>query len=161
MRNAGISKVNKYVSSVLLMLSLCASSIAACICAHEATHQTPKSEHCHSSSAKIRQAENPHHPHEASVAENHHDETAEADNALSSINAGDCCCIKPAPKTAAKFENYKVESPAAVQPAEKSFEITRKWQVLTIKIVHRAAPFYLSASFYNISPGRAPPFFQA
>lgn len=154
------AKLKQFAASILVVLSLFVSLVpAACVCAHDSL-QGETSEHSqiqpHSHGIKTGS----HHSHEEAEAP-HHDEAAKTETAVArtalSFSETECCCIQAAPKVFAKPRTVKTEKQAAriLPPARIETALTP--QIVSIKTIELARPFYLSDSFHNLAPGRAPP----
>lgn len=73
------------------------------------------------------------------------------------VSKNDCSCIQSASKVFTKNETLKVEKHLALTPAAIRSEINVVAPITEFKPIEFESPFYLSDSFYNLSPGRAPP----
>ena len=135
-------KFKQCAISLLALLSLFASTISACACSHHQEKTQTDSRSCHEHSTETKANQNG------------------DDNLLKTIKVivseTGCICLQPAPKAVAKSENVKVEKHIAGLPAVKPIEIAKTQQIVSAKIDF-SKPTYLSDSFYNLSPGRAPP----
>lgn len=73
------------------------------------------------------------------------------------LTEGECCCVQSAPKVFAKPETIKLEKQAAlvsrISPPELLSSVEEYFSPETVFL----KPFYLSNSFYKLTPGRAPP----
>lgn len=150
------SKLKQFAISLLVVLSLFASSVSACACSHDSI-QSAAGEHCQPPSQHLHEAKDdaPHSHGEA--AEHHHADSAETKNVSPVLSEKECCCIKPAPKVFAKSETVKTEKQFAKISSSASVEINVIVQINSVRTTEFIRPFYLSDSFYNLSPGRAPP----
>jgi hypothetical protein len=140
----------------LVVLSLFVSSISACACHHDSIQAV--GEHCQPKLQHSHEAENSsQHPRGEAIEQQHHANLTEAENDSISFSENGCCCIKPAPKVFAKSETVKSEKQMAKLSLSAQIEINLTAQIVSVKTAEFIRPFYLSDSFYNISPGRAPP----
>ena len=137
------AKLKQYILSILAGLSLFASSVSACACSHHQEKSETEISSCHE------------HSTETKAAKNHAEEFSETIQTV--VSESECVCFQIAPKIVAKSENIKVEKQVAAIPAIKPIEIIFVRQNISAQIDF-AKPPYLSDSFYNLSPGRAPPF---
>jgi hypothetical protein len=129
--------------SLLIVLSLFVSSVSACTCPHET--QTTELSHC----------QPPQHSHGAQ-AESHHNETIpESVSVLVSPNQ--CCGIQSTPRASAVTKNIQVEKQALATSLAPTIEFISISHIAPIKTIGFVTPFYLSDSFHNLTPGRAPP----
>jgi hypothetical protein len=136
------ARIKQFGLAVCLLISLFASSISACTCSHhpENFETEVSSGHEHSETAQTERR------HEAESNE----------NAQSLVPQDECCCIEPSPKISAKSETLKIEKQSlAVLPVSIA-QTALAAQTVSFKSEF-AAPFYLTDSFYNLTPGRAPP----
>lgn len=143
-------RLKQFGISFLIVLSLLVSSISACACTH---HHPEKAEQekveteivsCHGTS------------HEAKP-ENHHQTVETPETVQTSISERECCVIQPAPQAVSKSENFKLEKQQPALLPKSAIEIKAVPQLVSVKTIEFEAPFYLSDSFYNISPSRGPP----
>jgi len=131
-----------------LMLSLVVSSLGACVCSHHQEQAKTETPSCHS--------------HAAEDAANHAEQTNDADSSAETINTmlseGDaCCCAESAPKVVTKSETVKPEKKTVALPTAAA-PVTVVFAVQTVPAQnYLPKPLYLTDSFYNLSPGRAPP----
>jgi hypothetical protein len=142
------AKLKQKGLAIYLLASLFVSAVSAGICLHhpkqvETTADT-SSPHQHSEEA-----------HEQ-ISREHHESADSSGTARSVVPSEECCCVEAARKVVAKIENLKIEKQSlAVLPAPQ-IAIAFVPQKLAVK-TEFTAPFYLTDSFYNLSPGRAPP----
>jgi hypothetical protein len=147
-------KLKQFAVSLLVVLSLFASSVSACVCDHHSVqnessdHYQPEIQTHHHESGEVSH-------HETSEA--HHSESAETGEFSFLSSDDECCCIQSAPKVFAKSETVKTEKQVAKILPPQRVETVLIAQIASVKSIEFASPFYLSDSFYNISPGRAPP----
>ena len=155
-------RLKQFAASLFVVLSLLVSSVsAACTCAtHRAIEQ---SEHCqpkaNNHSHQAAQSEHPHASHEHSdevSGEHRHAESADTKDFAQALSAAECCCVQPAPQVSAKIETVKIEKQAAILNRISLFEIAFVPEIIRAES-RFVATLYLTDSFYNLSPGRAPP----
>ena len=155
-------RIKQFAASFLVVLSLLVSSVsAACTCAgHVANEQ---SKHCQPEaenySGKAKSNEHSHHSNEHSheVSSQHqHRETSKTKDLTASLSEGECCCIQSAPRVSLKTETVKIEKQAAVLNGISLFDIAFVPEIIRFKSEF-VASLYLTDSFYNLPPGRAPP----
>ncbi len=135
------AKIQQFVGSLIAVLSLFASSISACACSHHQpkTENNPPSCHEHSAETKAEQSQ----------------ETS-TEKFQPVVSESGCICLQLAPKAVAKAENIKVEKNLTSVSLETPIEINFVASNAAAKFDFSKPP-YLSDSFYNLSPGRAPP----
>jgi hypothetical protein len=133
-------RLKQFAVILLLISSLFVSAISACACAHHQAKQETETSSCHWHSAK--------------TVKNHDAEATENTEAL--ISEDGCVCFQTTPKVFAKAETVKFKKHAATisNPAPPSIVFAAQTVSENIDFIK---PFYLSDSFYNVSPGRAPP----
>ena len=137
-------RLKQFTVSLLVVLSLFVSSVSACTCSHEP--ETSEISHCQPP---------PQHSHDAQ-AESHHDENLpESVSVLVSPNQ--CCGIQSTPRASAVTKNNKIDKQALIVSPSPPIEFVSVSQIVSIKTVGFVTPFYLSDSFHNLTPGRAPP----
>jgi hypothetical protein len=160
MNQARIMKKQKLKQFGLILcciFSLLVSSVSACTCDHGSS-PAKTSEHCQPQSHSHEIKADLSHAHDKSSAPNHHDDDLAKTDAISlSLSQPECCCIKPAPKVYAKSETVKAEKQVAGIHSATRIELDLTLQIVSVKTIELIRPFYLSDSFYNVSPGRAPP----
>jgi hypothetical protein len=139
MKMRRVFKRSKQIAGgVLIVLSLLASSVAACVCAHHAEKVEAAAASCHG------HEETP--PQKTGAPEN-----------IARLDANDeCGCVQPAPRVFSKSETVKLEKQTAALPSSP-VEIVPAAPPATAKNVYFEKPFYLSDSFYNLKSPRAPP----
>lgn len=147
-------RLQQFAASFLIVLSLLVSSAsAACTC----SHKVENGEHCQNSdkTTDCEHAEHQH-SHEMRNAEAHHHEASSAQIFPTADN--NCCCVvQPAPRAIAKAEKLKIENlQATVSPANLT-EFVFLHQKIHSATAEFVTTFYLSDSFHNLTPGRAPP----
>ena len=130
--------------SLLVVLSLFVSSVSACTCSHEP--QASELSHCHPQ---------PQHSHDAQSDSHHNETTQESVSVLVSPNQ--CCGIQSAPRVSAVTKNVQVEKQALTTSPSPAIEFVSISYIASVKTVGFVTPFYLSDSFHNLTPGRAPP----
>jgi hypothetical protein len=134
-------RLKQFAASFVVVLSLFVSSVSACACSHHQQVETVSSScHGHSHSTKAET-----HQHTTSL------ETAQA-----LVSETECYCIQPAPRVFAKSENVKIEKQVSNLAQISPVEIVFVPQTTSVKSEF-ITPFYLTDSFYNLTPGRAPP----
>lgn len=154
-----MTKLKQFVASFLVVLSFLVSSVSACTCTHDSP-QSEASEHCQPQPPQHSHESNTdsHHSHSESALGHQRDEQAEINFASLSFSETECCCISsPAPKVFTKSETVKTEKQVARILPKTEFEINLAPQIVSVKTVEFIRPFYLSDSFHNLAPGRAPP----
>lgn len=143
MKNSG-RKIEKFAASILIVFSLFVSTVAACCCDHHEEKAEIKTGSCHAQTTETK-------------AENHHGVKDSNEAAqFNSINANCECFAAPAPKIYTKSENVKVEKQALTNETVKLPEARFVASIAAFQSVFAAAQ-YSSDSFYNLTPGRAPP----
>ena len=137
-------RLKQFGTSLLIVLSLFVSSIsAACTCAHE-----------NAEAAECSHSEQQQHSHEGASENHSHFDSAEVVSI--SESEAECCCAPTAPKVSAKAVNLKIEKQFSVLSRTSPIEIAFVAQKIRVKSEF-VTPFYLTDSFHNLSPGRAPP----
>lgn len=138
-------RLQKFCLAFCLIASLFVSSIsAACSCAHHretAENTSPLSCHDHSMQKEMTQQN-----HDFGLRK-----TIEP-----AICETGCICIETSPKVIAKTETVRVEKQLEAFSLDAPVEIAFVPQTVLIETVF-SKPLYLSDSFYNLPPGRAPP----
>lgn len=142
-------RLKHYSLAIWLVVSLFVSAVSACTCSHhpervEITEISSSS--CHQNSREATQTS-------SSEQFQKSDSTGIVE---SLISQDQCCCIQPAPKVFAKSENLKIEKQTLAILPVSQIAIVFVPQTITIKSEF-ITPFYLTDSFYNLTPGRAPP----
>jgi cytoskeletal protein RodZ len=139
--------LKQFVLILCCVLSLLASSVSACICSHHQQQTETEAPSCHSHTA------------ENVAAEQTNDADSPAKTIIASASDADaCCCVQPAPKVAAQSETVKPEKQAAALTTTAAAPRADVFIVRIIPVENRLPkPLYLTDSFYNLSPGRAPP----
>jgi hypothetical protein len=152
------TRLKQFVASFLVVLSLLVSSVSACTCTHNSP-QAETSEHCQPEPPQHSHESNTdsHHSHNESASGHQHDEQAKINFASLSFSETECCCISPAPKVFTKSEKVKTEKQASRLLSKTEIEVRLTPQIVSVKTVEFTRPFYLSDSFHNLTPGRAPP----
>ena len=137
-------KLKQFAFSLLAVLSLFVSAVSACDCSHhQAKQETEAPASCHEHSIKTEQS--------SDVDATQTNATAISENA--------CVCFQTAPRAFAKAETVKFGKQAA---AVAAVSLSAPPAIVFVSPSAQAKidfikPFYLSDSFYNLSPGRAPP----
>ena len=145
-------RVKQTALSILIVLSLFVSSVSACACAHQS--QPRELSHCQSAQTEQHHASE--HSHNAPEISHHEDDLPELEISVS-LSEDACCCVSSAPSVSAKIENIKIEKQKSVAVTVAQIELSAASLIAAVKTVDFAAPFYLSDSFHNLTPGRAPP----
>ena len=135
-------RLKQFAVSLLAILSLFASSVSACACSHHQEKQETETASCHEHSAETKPEQ---------ILDDNSSEIVKAN-----VSEAGCVCFQTAPKVVVKSENVKVEKHAATIPSVLPVEIVFVVQTVSARI-YFSKPLYLSDSFYNLSPGRAPP----
>lgn len=137
-------RLRKFILSFGVILSLAASSLAACVCSH---HTPIKAEDhvpsCHQTAPK-----------------NHQTETIENDskNRFPVIEESCNCFVKISqPFIIGKSENVKVQKTLAILPAQIKVEIFELTSKKETPKVHFEYHFYNSNYLKKLTPPRAPP----
>ena len=148
------AKLKQKGLAIYLVVSLFVSAVSAGTCLHHPqlieTIAETFSHHQHSEEAHEHNS-NEHHENS-----DHHESADSSETARSVVPSDECCCIEPARKIVAKIENLKIEKQSLALLPASQVVVAFVPQKFTIKSEF-IAPFYLTDSFYNISPGRAPP----
>ncbi len=137
------NQTNRFAVCLLAVLSLFVSSVPACCCAphHQKIVET-ETPACHEHAAETK-------------AERQHGGISSTE-IVPAVSESECVCRQSAPKFIAKSENVKVEKHTTaisfVKPPEIVFTAPRATEEIDF-----SKPFYLTDSFHNLSPGRAPP----
>lgn len=134
-------KIKQFALGFCVVLSLFASSFAACACAHHQEKVETNNASCHQDSMNEHSGEMPMSPIDSAAFE-------PTDN---------CVCVQTAPRQFAKSEIVKIEKQAATIAPPVSISTQPIAIISTVEVVHFTKPFYLSDSFYNIKSPRAPP----
>jgi hypothetical protein len=142
------AKLKQYCLAICLLVSLFVSAVSAGTCLHhpQRVETTADTSSCHQHSEEAT----------GKTSSEHHESADSSETAQSVVPNDECCCIESAQRIIAKTENLKIEKQilADVRASRLTVAfISQKFAVRTEFI----APFYLTDSFYNISPGRAPP----
>jgi len=137
------AQLKQFTVSFLVVLSLFVSSVSACTCSHhqEKVEVDVSACHQHSPEAKAEQ----------------HPGTNVSEEIQTVISETECCCVQPAPKVVAKSESVKIGKQILVSAGEN-----KSVSELVLERVHSPSNFHSSQlpitdSFYNLTPGRAPP----
>lgn len=132
-------RLRQIAAGILVVLSLCVSSIAACACAH----------HSHPEKVEVEV--------QSCHQQAHTEETGTRPVVTDSADAS-CECFLPVPSKAfVKSEKLKIEKQAAAVPqTSDSVEL-----VVAIAPSVSPSPYklrvFVSRDFHNLTPGRAPP----
>ena len=138
-------RLKQFGLALSLLVSLFVSSISACTCSHHPEKVETNASSCHEHSEAAETEQTKHHSSDSK------------ESAQSVVPADECCCIEPAPKVYAKSETVKIEKQSAAISQTLLPEIALAPKLILIKTVNFETPFYLTDSFYNLSPGRDPP----
>ena len=143
------TRLKHYAASLLIVLSLFASSVAACCCSrHE---EKPETASCHSQTGETGAEK-----HQTADSGETKSETKSEKKQIIELNIPCECSLRSSSKVFVKNENVKVEKQSVMTAALKLPEAEFASSIVSFQSVF-AASFYLSDSFYNLSPGRAPP----
>ena len=137
------TKLKQLAMSFLIVLSFFVSSVAACCCSHQQEKAEIEAPSCHTQT------------HEAKTEKHQASNSAETEQ-VGELNIPCECFVQHAPKVFAKSENVKIEKQSLTIAASALPKEVFVLSVISFES-NFAAPFYLSDSFYNLSPGRAPP----
>ena len=137
-----IRAYKQFVLIFCCMLSLFVSSVSACACSHH--QEKPKTEvtSCHG------------HTEEANAESSRDNNSSETIQTI--ISEGKCFCIQSSPKVIAKSEKVKIEKQQIAVLPYLQGRTAFVFQTISVKSAF-ITPFYLTDSFYNLTPGRAPP----
>jgi hypothetical protein len=135
-------KLKQFGLAFCLLVSLFVSSVSACTCSHHPEKVETEVSSCHQHS-------------ENGQTEQHHDADSN-EKAQSLVSQDECCCIEPAPKVVAKVENIKIEKQKLAAFSPLPVETAFVPQTISVKSEF-SRKFYSTDSFYNLTPGRAPP----
>jgi len=135
-------KFKQFALSLAALLSLFVSGVSACACSHHQIQDETKSSSCHE-----------HSPHQKAAQ----DQKNNLDGKIKSlVSEAECTCFQSASKFVTKSEINKFGKHIAAISLEVPAKIVSVPQTIGDQI-RFSKPLYLSDSFYNISPGRAPP----
>ena len=148
-------RLKQYAASLLIVLSLFVSSIAACCCAHHQEKTKIETASCHSETHETK-AEKHQAADSDEIKGKTKSETNSETNQTGELNVPCKCSVKSAPKVFVKNENVKIEKQSLTTAGLKLPEAEFSSSIIAFESVF-VAPFYLSDSFYNLTPGRAPP----
>lgn len=135
-------KFLQYLTGLLVILSLFASSVIACDCAHHQEKlETKISSSCHD---------------ESSAHSDNHQNNEKSKDSTNIVCESVCVCVASPPQASVKSEILKIEKQIAVIPviikAASFFQLSPQ----IVKISFEKSDF-LTDSFYSLTPGRAPP----
>lgn len=137
-------QLRKFILSFGLILSLAASSLAACACSHHAPVKTENhAPSCHQTAPK-----------------NHQTETVESDskNKFPVVEESCNCFVKISqPFIVGKSENVKAKKTAAILPVEIKAENCEPLSENAAAEIHFEYHFYNSNYLKKLTPARAPP----
>lgn len=154
-------KLKQFTASILVVLSLLVSSVSACTCVHDSGQIEPGSSGAHSHTKPQQQ-----HPHEVKTdshqlhretASGHQPDEQSKTGASVVFSENECRCADSAPEAFTKSETFKTEKQIAGFFSETQLEVSLTPQIISLRTGDFIKPFYLSDSFYNLAPGRAPP----
>lgn len=145
------TKLKQYAASVLVVLSLFVSSIAACCCSHHEEKAEIETASCHAETHDSASKKT-----EAADSAATKSQTKSETDQNGGLNVPCECSVESAPKVFAKNENVKIEKQSLTAAVVKLPEAEFASSIAAFQSVF-VAPFYLADSFYNLSPGRAPP----
>lgn len=135
-------RLKQFGLAFCLVVSLFVSSVSACTCSHHPQKVETEVSSCHQHS-------------ESTKTEQHHSPDSN-EEAQSVIPQDECCCVEPTPRVVAKAENIKIEKQKLATFSLLPVEIAFVPQTFKVKSEF-SRKFYLTDSFYNLTPGRAPP----
>lgn len=149
------NRMTKLAISFWIVLSLFASSVSACNCAHDSASQSEN--HCQPNQPRhSHESENESHLHShESSAKNQ--QTNRTENFSDALSLADCCCFQSAPRVFAKSETVKIEKQAAEVLTGARIVLQLTAPIIAVKTLNSVAPVYLSDFFYNFKSPRAPP----
>lgn len=140
-----IARLRQISLILCCVVSLFAPSVAVCACARGENSAA----HCRPEQQKL--------PENAASCE--HRQNQGAPEAIQSvISEKDCCCVASfAAKVSVKSEIVKIEKQTPGFSTALPVRIEWTPRVVSVEIAGFVALFYLSDSFHNLAPGRAPP----
>ena len=132
------ARLKQFVICILTILSLSASSVAACACSHHGKRKEAEAPSCHKHPKTKKQEQN--------------------NNAsFESVNTEvECACFTNLSNIFTKSSNLKFEKQAAAASAKTAAATVFVSQTAPASYTF-SKPLYLSDSFYNLAPTRAPP----
>lgn len=134
-----VRKFKQFGLILICILSLFVSSVSSCTCLHnEETAETNVS---------------PCHEHSETAGTTNRNDDNDSFSETWIVSEDDCICIQPQSEAVAKSENYKAAKQVATHAPVTIAFISQYFS----EKVFFSKPLYLSDSFYNLSPGRAPP----
>ena len=140
--NFGRLKQFAVILAVIWSLAV-SSSAAACACPHHHEKAAAQMPPCHHGSSMTMT-----------------DETPEADQKTAFetvISESGCGCVQSVPRVFGKNDSLKIEKQTAAVLPSANVEIKPAATLVSFVTIRLAPPLYLSDSFYNFPPGRAPP----
>lgn len=135
-------RLKQMTASFLVVLSLFVSSVSACGCSRHQESTEADSPSCHEHSQKEKVENN--------------DGANSAETIQTVISETECCCVSPAPKALAKSETVKIEKQSLAILPTTPIKIAFVQKIVLVESEF-TTPFYLTDSFHNLTPGRAPP----
>ena len=131
-------RTTQIAGGILFLLSLFVSSVSACACSHHESPEPAEQADCHSHSSAAEPKEKP-----------------SEDLIKPAISPGACCCIQSAPEAITKSEKIKSETNIAATSLPAVESVFHSRSIGESAILER--PSFLTDSFHNLTPGRAPP----
>lgn len=137
-------RLQKFILSFGIILSLAASSLAACVCSHHAIAKAQEHKpSCHQTSPKTEQTQ----------AEN-----SETKNAFPELGESCNCFAKVSqPFIVGKSENVKTQKSLAILPVQTKVEALESISKNQSAKIHFEYHFYNSNYLRKLTPPRAPP----
>lgn len=141
-----IKKLRQLAASILVVLSLCVSSVSACACA--CTHHVPESGEtevpsCHAKS---------HREH------SHGDQFSGKKGAITDTVETSCeCCLQAPPKIYVKRDNLRIEKQTVVAAQAGPDLICESALIKVFSAGIYSSRISLPKTRLNLTPGRAPP----
>jgi hypothetical protein len=145
----------QFAASLFIALSLFVSSVSACACSSHGLQENELS-HCQPQQSVKAEEQSAHQHSTNDQSASHHSDNS-PENISASFSENECCCVQSAPKVSAKTENIKIEKQKATVSSPAEIKLISLSQIVTINTVGFVSRFYLSDSFRNLTPGRAPP----
>jgi hypothetical protein len=148
-------RLKQFAACLLVVLSLFVSSVSACTCSSHKS-QTNELSHCQPQQP-VKTEEHQAHQHTPDLEEASHHDGDLPENILASFSDDECCCVQSTPRVSAKTENIKIEKQKVAVSSFTPIKLISELPTVPTKTVDFIAPYYLSDSFHNLTPGRAPP----
>ena len=137
-------RLQKFILSFGIILSLAASSLAACVCSHHAIAKAQEhAPSCHQTSHKTEQTQA-----ENSETENHFPEIGESCNCFAKVSQ---------PFIVGKSENVKTQKTLAILSVQTKAETLESVSKNESAKIHFEYHFYNSNYLKKLTPPRAPP----